>query len=369
MRLVPAVLLAAVLAACGDPAGPPDPPPPGALVITSTGRLERGSTITLAATRDGQAVPAANVAWTVDPAGAAELLPGGQVRLLAAGTLQVRGSYDGSTGTLPLTAAAPPTIVFDMSIGGNRDLYSIALDGAGLTRLTDAAGVDSDPSAAAGKILFVSLRDGNPDLYTIPAAGGAATRITRTGPRESSPALSPDGTRIAYAYDGSGVARIWTAAADGSGAAAFTGGLGFAGSPETAPSWAPTGNRLTFVGTAEGSADVWELAAGSTAAILAGGDSADVDPAWSPAGTHVAFASTREGDPAIFTVRVSDGAITRLSTRPGAEAEPAWTADGRLVYVEFTGTATRLVWVDPASPATVHVIPVDGNPRHPSVIP
>jgi len=166
------------------------------------------------------------------------------------------------------------------------------------------------------------------------------------------------------------VARIWTANIDGSGGAAFTGNLGFAGSPETSPSWAPTGNRLTFVGTGQGTADIWDLTGGGTATILAGGDSADVDPAWNPDGTLVAFASTRDGDPAIFTVRVADKVITRLSSRVGAEAEPSWTADGRLVYVEFgAGNITRLVWIDPTDPGTVHEIPVTGgSPRRPSVV-
>jgi hypothetical protein len=345
-------------------------PPPGALVISAAGRMERGSTIALTVTRDGQPVNAANVTWTLQPAAGGDVLPGGQVRLRAAGALQVSGSFDGSTGSIPLTVDLPPTIVFDMSVGGNRDLYSVALDGGDLTRLTDDPSVDQDPSAAAGKVLFVSVRHGNSELYTIPITGGAATRITTTAARaETSPALSPDGTRMAYGYDASGVARIWTANVDGTGAAAFTGTLGFAGSPESSPSWAPTGNRLSFVGTGNGTADVWDLTAGGTADVLAGGDSAEVDPAWNPAGTHVAFASTRQGDPAIFTVRVSDRLITKLSTRPGGEAEPSWTADGRLVYVEFLAAgATRLVWISPSAPETVNEIPVTGNPRRPSVL-
>jgi hypothetical protein len=343
---------------------------PAPLVLSATGRLERGSTILVSASRGGQGIAPGDVTLTVLPAGAGEVLGNGQVRLLTSGAVQVQASYELSTGTLPLTVAVPPMLVFDMSVGGNRDLYRVALDGGDLVRLTETVAGDSDPSVAAGKILFVSVRDGNPELYLMPVAGGAATRVTTTGRTESSPALSPDGTRIAYAYDASGVSRIWTANANGSGAAAFTGSLGFAGSPETAPSWHPTANRLAFVGTGEGSADVWDLASGGTASILAGGDSADVDPAWSPDGTLVAFASTREGDPAIFTVRASDRLITRLSSRPGAEAEPSWTADGRMVYVEFSpGGVTRLVWIDLAAPATVHVIPVaGGNPRHPSVV-
>ena len=244
----------------------PPPPPPGALSITATGTLERGKTVQLSVTRDGQAVPAGNVAWTLVPAAAGEVLAGGQIRLLAAGVLEVRGTYDGSTGTtqlhvaeppplvlsatgrlergstilvsasrggqgiapggvtltvlpagagevlgngqvrllaagdvqvqasyelstgtMPLTVAVPPMLVFDMSVGGNRDLYRVALDGGDFTRLTETVAGDSDPSVAAGKILFVSVRDGNPELYLMPASGGAATRVTTTGRTESSP--------------------------------------------------------------------------------------------------------------------------------------------------------------------------------------
>jgi len=364
-----ATLALLALAACESSPTPPPPPEPGAITITSTGRSERGSILTLSATRDGQALPVGQVTWTVSPANAAQVLEGGQIRLLAAGELEISAAYDESTGTLGVTVAAPPSVVFDMQVDGNRDLYRVALDGGDLVRLTTDVAEDREPSVAAEKIVFVSFRAGNAELYSMPQDGGAATRITSTARAESAPALSPDGSRLAYAYDVSGVSRIWTASASGSGAAAFTTGLGSAASPETGPSWAPTGNRLAFVTTAEGSADVWDLSAGQQPNVLADGDSAEVDPAWSTDGSRVAFASTREGDAAVFVVGTADGVITRLTTRSGTEAEPSWTSDGRLVYVEFSpGSVTRMVWIDPATPSIVNVIPVEGNPRRPSAI-
>jgi TolB protein len=309
------------------------------------------------------------VSLAITPADAAEVVDGGTLRLLRAGELEVRATSGDRSGTIKLTVEAPPTVVFDMSAGGNRDIYKVALDGGDFARLTQNVSDERDPSAGGGNVMFVTFRHGNGELYTIPLAGGTETRVTSSTRSESAPALSADGLRLAYATDPSGVAKLWTSLSTGAGAAQAAPNFGFGGSPETSPSWAPSGNRLAFVGTATGTADIYTLTLGQQPVLLIGGTAAEVDPAWSADGQWVAFASTREGDPAIFVVRVSDGAVTRLSTRAGTEAEPSWTRDGRLVYTEFTGTdQTRLVWIDPATPQTVNPIPVQGGfPRRPSV--
>jgi hypothetical protein len=361
------VLAAALLAGCREGGGPTPPPHP--LALTSAGRLERGDVVTVSVTADGQPVAPAQVTLTVSPADAAQVVDGGTLRLLRTGEVEVRASTGERSGTLELTVQAPPTVVFDMSAGGNRDIYKVALDGGDLTRLTQNVADERDPTVGGGSVTFVTFRHGNGELYSIPLAGGTEARVTTSTRSESAPALSADGQRLAYATDPSGVAKVWTSNSSGSGAAQAAPNFGFGGSPETSPSWAPTGARLAFVGTATGTADIYQLTLGGEPQMLAGGTAADVDPAWSPDGQWVAFASTREGDPAIFVVRVSDGAVTRLSSRAGTEAEPAWTKDGRLVYTEFvTISDTRLVWIDPAAPQTVNPIPVQGGfPRRPSV--
>jgi TolB protein len=362
------LLLAALLAGCGGEGGTPTPPPT-ALTLASAGRLERGDLITVSVKADGQALPPGQVTLTVTPAGAAQVVDGGTLRLLATGDLEVRASSGDRSGTLKLTVAPPPTVVFDMSVAGNRDIYRVALDGGDLQRLTQHAADERDASTGGGTVTFVTFRHGNGELYSLPLAGGAETRVTTSARSESAPALSADGQRLAYATDPSGVAKVWTASSTGSGAAQAAPNFGFGGSPETSPSWAPAGARLAFVGTATGTADVYQLTLGGEPQMLVGGTAAEVDPAWSPDGQWVAFASTREGDPAVFVVRVSDGAVTRLSGRVGTEAEPAWTRDGRLVYTEFLGNdQTRLVWIDPAAPQTVNPVPVQGGfPRRPTV--
>ncbi len=358
------LLAAALLGGC-EGGGPSDPEE--GLEIAASGRMERGSVITLTATRDGQPVPAGTVQWSVNPADAAEVLDGGQLRLLRAGKVEVRVASSGRSGGVALQVKAPPSVVFEMTVNGNRDVYRVALDGGDLARLTAHAADDGEPTVAAGTVVFVSTRTGSAELFSVPLGGGTETRLTNTARAEASPALSLDGQRLAFTADGAGTARkVWTAKANGTDAALAA--PGFAASGEAAPTWAPAGDRLAFVAPAEGLPDVYRVVPWGEPELLAGGPGADIDPAWSPNGQRVAFASTRQGGMDIYLVRVSDGALTHLTTRAGNEGEPAWTPDGRLVYVEFgAGGESRLVWLDLADPAAVHPIPVlGGSPRGPA---
>lgn len=362
-RIAAAVLAAALLGGCEGGPGEPE----GALEVVASGRMERGSVITLTATRDGQPVPAGSVQWSVDPADAAQVLDGERIRLLRAGNVEVRAASSGRSGVVPLQVKTPPTVVFDMVVAGNRDVYRVALDGGDFARLTAHAAEDSEPTVAAGTVVFVSTRAENAELFSIPLAGGAETRLTNTTRAEASPALSLDGQRLAFTADGAGTGRkVWTAKANGADAALAA--PGFTVSGEAGPAWSPAGDRLAFVAPAEGLPDVYRVVPWGEPEKLVDGPGADLDPAWSPDGQRVAFASTRQGGTDLYLVRVSDGALTHLTTRAGNEGEPTWTPDGRLVYVEFgAGGESRLVWLDLADPATVHPIPVlGGSPRNPA---
>jgi Tol biopolymer transport system component len=365
---VTAVVLA--LVACENGPTPPPPPPPP-IQVTAEGRRERGSELVLTVTRSGAPIAPASIAWSFEPAAAVESIEPGRIRLLAAGAVTARATHEGVVGTLELTVATPPVVVFDMHVAGNRDVYRVALDGGELTRLTTEPADDISPTVGGGTVVFGSYRAGNAELYSIPLAGGAATRLTTTAPAEGAPALSRDGQRLAYTFDLSGVSKIHTATGSNQNRIQAAPGFGFSGSPETSPTWHPTANRVAFVGTAAGSADIFEVIPGGVPTLVVGGAQAEVNPTWSPDGSRIAFASNRDGDPAIYVVTLASSAVTRLSDRIGTEAEPAWTSDGRLVYVEFlTGGATRLVWIDPATPAVVHPIPVAaGSPRRPQVAP
>ncbi len=276
----------------------------------------------------------------------------------------------GCTASEAPNVAAPPAIVFDWLRNGNRDIYRAALDGKDTVRLTSDPGDDQHPTERAGTVVFTSYRDGHGQLYAVAATGrGTARRLTNTEFNETQPALSPDGTKIAYLTDSSGVPKLWLCAADGSWRRPLTAGFGFAGSVEASPSWAPGSDRLVFVSTAGGTAGLYIMdVAGGTPTPLVVDTSANVEPTWSPDGRLVAFASDRVGLTNIFTVDVVTLQIRPLTADVATAGQPTWLTDGRLVYTSWSGGTPRLRWRDPTADSAVNIDLGAGDAQHASAM-
>jgi Tol biopolymer transport system component len=341
------------------------------LEIEIDGRIERSSTAQVRVVFEGEPVADSLIEWTAEPPNLLQFLSEGRVTFLSAGTvtLQAEAQIEARSivmGTRVLEIALPPRVVFDLLLNGNRDIYSMFLDGDGLESLTDAAADDEDPTAAGGTIVFTSFRDGNAELYSVPLDGsGPAVRLTDTADSEIQPALTPGGGQIAYTANPTGVFKLWTVQADGSNAQAVTVGFGTGGSVEASPSWGPSGDRLVFVSTTNGTADVFTLQIpGGTPTVLVLSNTAAVEPAWSMDGESVVFASDSTGDTELFLLDLNTMALTQLTDRPGADGEPAWLPDGRIVYTAWIGNTPTLRWLDPADPsATVEIPTGTGAPR------
>ena len=340
--------------------------------LVAVGRSERGATIRLVA-RDGlSAADTLVTAVTVSPT-IAGAVTGATVSLLQIGaiTISARAS-DGHMLTTTLDVANPPTVYFDALASGNRDVYSIGLDGRGLTRRTTSPADDAQPTVVAAAIVFVSMRDGNGELYSIPTAiGGAEQRLTTTAANESQPAFAAGGALLAYVSDVSGAPRVYVAPTPLANPARLSAAsFGFGGSIESSPTWSPTRDRIALVATANGSANLFiaSATAGATPAAVAGSANGqtDVEPAWSPDGNRIAFASTRAGTTQIFLLDPRTGALTQATNGATPAGQPGWLSDGRLLFTRFAGGESTLWWMDPSDPAPPTQIPTGGvvQPAH-----
>lgn len=227
----------------------------------------------------------------------------------------------------------------------------------------------------------MSLRDGaDHEIFSVESDGSGLIRHTDNESFEFSPRWSPDGHRLAFTRQ----SYIWIA--DGSGETQLPSCY-----YEREAAWAPEGDRLAFVrqyGKAIGlgvvdlqgesavldegfwyyealdwsptgewiafdrfwwdtgqqaRADIWLIRPDGTDKhrITPEGEGAR-HPSWSPDGTHLAFADDDEsGDLDIYTLRLSDGHVVRVSDSPGPDYDPVWSPDGsRLAFVsERSGNA------------------------------
>ena len=143
------------------------------------------------------------------------------------------------------------------------ELYAIAPDGSGETRLTDDTTIQTDPdvSPADGTIAFTQWQavDGEPGVFdlgigALTAGGAAATLAPFSAQRDAfNPSWSPDGRRIVFEVawatpPGTGThgegrqSDLVVMNADGSGLRPLT----RTGALEATPVWSPDGRRIAF---------------------------------------------------------------------------------------------------------------------------
>jgi len=358
--LVAILLLFAV--ACGDEEGT-DQNSPSVVLL---GRVERSSVVDRRIVIEGDTIPDSLVTWLATDPSRITLLDSARIRFDSAGPLTLLAIVGTDTMRRSRTVPKPPVIYFDqVSDSGNRDLWRVDLDGRALTRITDHLADDRDPTVGGGTVTFISFRGGRADLWKVGLNGGTATRVTNDATEEMDPAVSADGEKIAYTRLVGGLPKLYRGTLTGPVAVTTS----FSdGAIDGAPNWSPDGEKIAFISSQGGPVRLWAATIGNGALDTLPGratSGADVEPAWSPDGKYIAFASSREGPTEIHLLTIATGAVTRLTTAGGSNGRPAWTKDGRILFVRWVSGHPTLRWLDPAAPAIVHEIPVGDDADHP----
>ncbi len=135
------------------------------------------------------------------------------------------------------------------------------------------------------------------------------------------------------------------------------------------PDISPDGRRIVF----ELLGDLYALdAGGGKARPIATGLPFDSQPAFSPDGKRVAFLSDRSGAENVW-IMSPDGRDPRPVTRLDEDAiftSPAWSADGRTIFVSRFRTdhaAFELLSVDAATGHSTVLVPITGDPESSTV--
>jgi len=192
----------------------------------------------------------------------------------------------------------------------NMEIFSAAVDGSHLRRLTYSKGYDAECaySPDGRQIVFCSDRGGNPNLYIMDADGGNVRQLTHEKGYNGGPFFSPDGRWVVYRSDRKheGLLQIHVIGVDGRNDTALTdnGGVNWA------PYWHPTKPYIIWTSAdysdprVHSNFDLWlmkyevrdgRIAAGKLTRIT-DDPATDILPVFSPDGKRLMWTSTRTAD-------------------------------------------------------------------------
>ena len=236
-------------------------------------------------------------------------------------------------------------IVFD----NGDDIWSVNVDGTGLTRLTDSAWREFDPALSpdGAQIAYRSEPNDDAELWLMNADGSGQRRLDRGG----FPVWSDDGSQILDAYPGPpSWIRIMNADGSGQRRVPNTDGGEY-------PSWSPDGERIIFNENRTGShvMHVVNVDGSGLVDLSSVGEGWQVD--WSPDGMSILFASSRDQDQPgyddIYVMRPDGSGVQRLTHIQGYT--PAWSPDGQ--YIVFSAPGLFVMRADGSG---VTPLPVSG---------
>lgn len=227
-----------------------------------------------------------------------------------------------------------PFSLWRMPVSGNTPARRLAVEGnCGWPAFSPKAGrLAFSHSISDSNIWRVSLN--NTRAAAPPQRFIASTR------EDEVPQYSPDGSRVAFTSNRSGVHEVWVSNADSSGPVQLTAfGTGMTGTPK----WSPDSKKIVFDGNAEGQFRLYTInASGGTPRPLTRDTVDDALGAFSSDGQRIYFSSGRAGIRQIFYV-YADGSEPVQLTRNGG-TNPIVSPDGSLVYF----WRTHQLWAVPA---------------------
>jgi len=277
------------------------------------------------------------------------------------GSAVVTAAAEGLTASA--NARVYRTIAFVSNRDGNDEIYLIRSTGTGLQRLTDNAGMDTDPSWSpdGSRLAFSRATAGGLRIFVMNADGSGliALSTSATLVQDQRPRWSPDGQKIAFRRDvQSPESGLYVIGADGSGQTHIAGAIDWY-SPEWIRgypmSWSPGSDRLTFVRNN----DLYVVYANGAGEALIAPGFVWSQTEWSPGARILALRYDTKPYTGIDEVSAlltlnPDG--TDLTLVTGESVQPL-----ELYSFAWSPTAARVAYTNLVTPSNIYTIDADGD--------
>lgn len=236
-----------------------------------------------------------------------------------------------------------------------REIRLIGVDGARDRRLAQRNGGNALAWTPDGRALVYDEPDSFrlfrtfSDLRLVDVATGRNRRLTR-GVRARDPDVAPDGKSVVFVRRLGDRSDLYVVALDGARLSRLTRSV-----PETewsGPRFSPDGRTVAASRLSRGGfLDLVLVAADSGAVTALTEDRAkDVEPAWLPDGSAIVFRSDRDGVSNLYSLRVADRRLRRVTNVLGGAFAPDVARDGRRVaFASYSSHGYDLHVMDLAS--------------------
>jgi serine/threonine protein kinase len=260
----------------------------------------------------------------------------------AAVTLPDQVEDDSTVYTLALSASSTGSIAYRTasSVGG-RQFTWFDRTGSVVGRTGDASEALSPSMSPDGRTLaFSRAVNGNQDIWLMDIASGNITRFTFDPGIDFVPLWSPDGSRILFSSNRSGVFDLYEKPASGAGTEEL---VLDSDQNKFAVDWAASGDHVLYVSNdAELSYDIWALPRwdrGERAEpfTVVRTRAEERDAQFSPDGNWIAYQSNESGRLEIYAQPFRGTARRQISREGGAQVR--WRSDAaELYYLSLDGT-------------------------------
>lgn len=285
----------------------------------------------------------------------------------------------------PIWSPDGSSIVFQSNRGDDlRQFYRIhraAADGSALEAISDWGAGTPVAWSPDGTRLIVSRRGPNNTGGLAVFDMASATLTTLTDPDNAldhAADFSPDGSAIAFirqsvfAQDDNGTLLLEPAYPDSNAVLRLDVASGqltkvtqevwIAGNL----TWLPRRDELLYSTTIAGNSEVVIASPTGEVRVLASNEGIDSYPAVSPTGATIAFVSDREIDDDasrrdLYTVRINDSGLTRLTEGDANVRAPSWSPDGTLIAYLSDRGGVWSIWITDAT-GSFHLNLTTGSP-------